>query len=416
MNRWNRIIPAAFVMYTIAYMDRTNFSLAIPSLQREFGLSAQHAALASGVFFAGYVLFQVPGGYLAQIWSAKRLIFWSLLVWGAGATMCGLSTSLNELLVYRFLLGIGEAGVWPATIVLLAHWFEPHERARANGYWVLCQPAAIVMSSPLSGWLLDHYNWRTMFIVEGLFPVLFAVMWWWAVEDKPSLAKWSTDKDVPPFPVEKRAPGAKKASNFEFLLDRNVWVFLSLNLLFACGAYGMLIWLPTAIKSLGVKNNTLVGVLTAMPYLFAGVGAVYNSRHSDRLRERRWHAAIPCMVAGVALGAGFVMSGTAPAVSLLLLCITGAGIYASIGPKWALMTEILPKQTAGMALGLVNGVGNLGGFGGPYVVGVLKDSTKSFTAGFVFLAISLIGAGMLMLLLAKPAIATPELALEKQSA
>jgi MFS family permease len=123
MNRWNRIIPAAFLMYTIAYIDRTNFSIAIPSLQREFHLSASQAGLASGIFFAGYFLSQMPGGYLAQVWSAKRFIFWALLFWGAAASLCGLSRSTAELLIFRFFLGVGEGGGWPATIVLLANWF-----------------------------------------------------------------------------------------------------------------------------------------------------------------------------------------------------------------------------------------------------------------------------------------------------
>src|SRR6266481_2810678 len=195
MNRWNRIIPAAFLMYTIAYIDRTNFSLAIPSLQHEFNLTSSQAGLASGVFFAGYFLSQMPGGYLAQIWSCKRVIFWALLFWGLAATLCGFSHSLVELLIYRFALGIGEGVVWPATVMLLANWFPPEERARANGYWVLCQPVAIVLSNPLSGWLLDHYNWRAMFIVQGLLPILFAAVWWRAVEDQPSEAAWVSHEE-----------------------------------------------------------------------------------------------------------------------------------------------------------------------------------------------------------------------------
>jgi MFS family permease len=401
-NRWNRIIPAAFLMYTIAYIDRTNFSLAIPYLRKEFSLSAGEAALASGIFFAGYVLFQIPGGYMAQKWSAKRVIFWSMLVWGTAATLCGFAGSLQELLVYRFLLGVGEGGVWPATIVLLANWFVPQERARANGYWVLCQPAAIITSSPLSGWLLDHSDWRMMFIVQGLLPIFFAFVWWWAVEDKPSLAKWTRDPDVPPFPESSSTTSEARPSQWEFLRDRNVLTFLVLNLAFGCGAYGLLIWLPSAIRSLGVENNLLIGILTAMPYVFAGFGAVLNSRLSDRARERRWHAATPCVIAGLALICGFLLSSRVPALGLLLLCTTGAGIYATLGPKWALMTEILPRRTAGVALGLVNGVGNIGGFLGPYAVGALHDSTQSFAAGFVFLSLCLIVSGIMMLLVAKP--------------
>jgi MFS family permease len=341
----------------------------------------------------------MPGGYLAQVWSAKRLIFWSLLFWGAAACMCGLSRSINELLVWRFFLGIGEGGVWPATIVLLANWFAPGERARANGYWVLCQPAAIISSSPLSGWLLDHYDWRMMFLVQGLFPVVFAVMWWWAVEDRPSQARWAKEVDVEVFQALRSSGGDTALSKFAFLRGRNVWLFLILSFSFSCGAYGLLIWLPSAIRSLGSRSNLMIGILTALPYVFAGVGAVWASRSSDRKQERRWHVAAPSILAGVALIAGFLSSSTLPVVSLLLLCLTGAGIYASLGPKWALMTEILPKQSGGVALGLINGVGNVGGFAGPYMVGALRDATRSFTAGFIFLSSCLILAGVLVLFL-----------------
>ena len=134
MNRWNRIIPAAFLMYTIAYIDRTNFALAMPSLQKEFHLDSGMAGIAAGIFFVGYVLFQMPGGYLAQVWSAKKFIFWALLIWGGFATLCGFAQTYQQLLIFRFLLGVGEGGVWPATVVLLSNWFAPEERARANGY------------------------------------------------------------------------------------------------------------------------------------------------------------------------------------------------------------------------------------------------------------------------------------------
>jgi MFS family permease len=396
MNRWNRIIPAAFLMYTIAYADRTNFALAISALQREFHITSGQAALASGIFFAGYFLSQMPGGYLAQVWSAKRFIFWSLLVWGAAATLCGFAHSMRDLLILRFCLGLGEGGVWPATIVLLASWFEPHERARASGYWVLCQPAAIVASSPLSGWLLDHYNWRVMFIVEGLFPVLFAAMWWWAVEDRPSAARWARERDPEPFQAAPKTSRSARRSRFSFLWSRDVILFLILSLSFSCGAYGLLIWLPSAIRSLGTGNNLLIGIFTALPYLFAGVGAVWNSRRSDRTRERKWHTGLASITAGIALILGFLCSAKSPGLGLLLLCITGAGIYASIGPKWALMTELLPKESAGVALGLINGFGNFGGFAGPYIVGILRDSTGSFSAGFVFLSAALVLAGVLV--------------------
>jgi len=380
MNRWNRIIPAAFMMYTIAYIDRTNFSLAIPALQREFGLAAGGAGVAAGVFFLGYVLFQMPGGYLAQRWSAKRFIFCALLVWGAFATLCGFAQSYSQLLIYRFLLGVGEGGVWPATVVLLSNWFPPEERARANGYWVVCQPVAILVAGPLSGWLLDRYDWRMMFIVQGVLPLFYAAIWWWAVEDHPP--DTSLARQIPPTPTD-----------FAFLRHRPVLILAAMGFAFACGAYGLLMWLPSAIRALGVRDNLTVGLLSGLPYLFAVFGAIYNSRHSDRKNERYWHVAVPCLVAGTALLASALWN--VPLAGLVLVCVTATGIYAAIGPMWALMSELVPKGSAGVSLGLINALANLGGLAGPYIIGVLHDRTASFLPGIIFVSGCLVTAGLL---------------------
>jgi len=394
-------------MYTIAYIDRTNFSLAIPSLQREFHLNAQLAGMAAGVFFFGYFLFQIPGGFLAQIWSAKRFVFWALLIWGAFATLCGLARTSGQLLFFRFCLGLGEGGVWPATVVLLANWFPREERARANGYWVLCQPLAIVVSGPLSGWLLDQYNWRVMFIVQGILPIVFAAVWWWAVEDRPGQAAWlsSSERQDIEFRLNNSVPNSTPGSPsglWHFLRNRNIQLFIVLDIAFACGAYGLLMWLPSAIRAIHARSNLEVGILAAFPYVFACVGSVYNSRHSDRTNERRWHVAIPCIVAGVSLLLGATAGSRMPLIVIGLLSITGFGIYASIGPMWALLTEIVPPQSAGIALGLINGLANLGGFVGPFLVGALRDATGSFYSGFIFLSACLIAAGVFAILLRAP--------------
>jgi len=398
MNRWNRIIPAAFLMYTIAYIDRTNFSIAMPSLQKEFGLDSSSTGMAAGIFFIGYVLFQMPGGYLAQVWSAKRFIFWALLVWGIFATLCGLAQSYEQLLVFRFLLGVGEGGVWPATVVLLSNWFAPEERARANGFWVVCQPIAVIISSPLSGYLIEHYSWRAMFIVQGILPLFFAALWWWAVEDRPEEATWAKEEQSSTARVVTE-PVHSSGGRWSFLRYREVWLLVILDLAFACGAYGMLMWLPSTIRSLGLKDNLLIGLLSGFPYVFAVAGSIYNSKQSDRKGERRFHVAIPCIGAGIALICGFIASEHIPALGLFLICLTAAGIYAAIGPMWALMTEIVPKQSAGLSLGLINGAANLGGLAGPYMVGSLHDSSSSFLPGFLFLGGSLITSGLFTLLL-----------------
>jgi MFS family permease len=400
MNRWNRIIPAAFVMYTVAYIDRTNFALAIPSLQQEFGLRAGQAGWAAGVFFLGYLLLQMPGGHLAQVWSAKKFITAALLFWGVFATACGLAQSLDQLLVFRFLLGVGEGGVWPATVVLLANWFAPHERARANGYWVLCQPVAIAISSPLSGWLIDHYGWRAMFIVQGMLPIVFAALWWWAVADRPSEASWASidDKKVE---TAKRALPVAEGERWAFLRNRDVWVLMIMDFAFACGAYGLLMWLPTAIRATGIANNLVIGVISGIPYFFAMLGAIYNSRRSDRVGERRKHVAVPCLLAGACLIAG-TLAGDAMLLRLVLVSATATGVYAALGPMWALMSETVPQRTAGLSLGLINAVANLGGLAGPYMGGAARDWTNSFQASFGLFGVLLMLAGVLTLLVRTP--------------
>ena len=167
-ERWLRIIPVAFIMYTIAFIDRTNISLALPSMARELHMTSTQAGDAAGIFFWGYLLLQIPGGHLAQRWSAKRFVSILLVLWGVCSVGCGLVRTTHEFWIMRFLLGVAEGGVWPATLVLLSHWFPRPERARANAYWMLCLPVAVIVSSPVSGWILGRWNWRVLLIAEGL--------------------------------------------------------------------------------------------------------------------------------------------------------------------------------------------------------------------------------------------------------
>ena len=262
---------------------------------------------------------------------------------------------------------------------------------------MLCQPVAIVISSPLSGLLLDNYNWRVMFIVQGLLPILFAAVWWRAIEDRPSEAAWLSESERRD--IESRLPISKLTARttenrWSFLQDRNVQLFIVLDITFACGAYGLLMWLPTALRSLHTSSNLALGLVAGLPYVFACFGSVYNSRHSDRARERRWHVAVPCVIAGVSLMLSATAGAQFPVLAVALLCITGAGVYAAIGPMWAMLTEIIPPASTGIGIGLINGLANLGGFAGPFVVGALRDWTTNFYSGFLFLSGCLIVAGL----------------------
>ena len=193
-RRWLRIIPVALVMYTISYVDRTNISLAldptISSMMRDLFMDDRMKGEAAGIFFFGYVLLQIPGGYWATRWSARKIISLFLISWGVCAVGCGLARTFRQFEVMRFLLGVAESGVFPATLVLLANWFPRSERARANAYWTLCQPLAVAASAPFTGWLLGAYGWQKMLILEGMLPFLWLPVWWFCIRDHPREAKW----------------------------------------------------------------------------------------------------------------------------------------------------------------------------------------------------------------------------------
>ena len=193
-QRWLRIIPVALIMYTISYVDRTNISLAldpkISTMMHDLAMDDRIKGYVAGIFFLGYVLLQMPGGHWAGSWSAKKLISILLVAWGVCAVGCGLTKTYGQFGVMRFLLGVAESGVYPATLVLLAHWFPRAERARANAYWCLCQPLAVVASAPVTGMLLGMYGWQKMLILEGALPFLWLPIWWLFISDHPAEAKW----------------------------------------------------------------------------------------------------------------------------------------------------------------------------------------------------------------------------------
>jgi MFS family permease len=193
--RWTRIIPIAFVMYTIAFIDRTNISLALPRISHDLHLDPQQAGTVAGIFYWGYLALQIPGGHLAKWWSPKKFISVLLVAWAIFAVGCGFARTYHELLLLRLLLGVAESGVFPATLILLSHWFSRGERARANALWFVCLPGAVILSAPFSGWMLDHWGWRTMLIAEGALPLAWLAVWLALIQDHPEGAKWLPQKE-----------------------------------------------------------------------------------------------------------------------------------------------------------------------------------------------------------------------------
>jgi MFS family permease len=404
-GRWLHVIPVAFVMFTIAYIDRTNISMALPSMSRDLHMTSTQAGGAAGVFFWGYLFLQIPGGYLAEHWSAKRVVSVLLVAWGICSAACGLVQSARQLYVIRFLLGVAEGGVWPATLVLFASWFPRKERARANGYWMLCQPVALIFSAPLSGWILRHWSWRALLVWEGVLPFAWLLIWWRFMDDHPHQARWidRAEREYLESTLRQEASELAPAvptTGYRTLLSARVWLLTLIYFLANCSHYGYLFWLPSLLKNVSQSTSDVtIGFVFAIPYLLAGVGMVMNSRHSDLRMERRWHVAVPYAVAGVFLLLAILLRESALVVSLALLCVAGMGTYGALGPFWALITETFGRGRSGLAMGLINALGALGGYFGPVAVGYLTARTGSFLFSFGALALGLLISSLLTLLL-----------------
>jgi len=428
-ERWLQVILVAFVMYTIAFIDRTNISVALSSISRDLHMDPAQAGSAAGVFFWGYLVLQIPGGYLARRWSAKWFVAILLIAWGACSVGTGLVRTGQQFWTMRLLLGVTEGGVWPAVLVLLANWFPRDERARANGFWMLCLPLAVIVASPLSGWILGHWNWRVLLVSEGSFPFLWLLVWLWRIHDHPHQAHWisAAERDHLERTLQREAAEIEQAEAMEraslnsstsgmldarlaesgpvelpmwrALLGPQVLLMCGVYFLLNTGNYGYLFWLPTAMEKARQLSHLLVGWLFAVPYVITGVGMVLNSKHSDRRRERRLHVALPLGIGGLVLLAGVVTARFSVALSFPLIAVIGAGSYGALGPFWAIPTETLPRRVAGPAMGMVNALGNLGGYFGPLLVGSISKHTGSLTLAFSLLAAALIAGGALGLLL-----------------
>jgi sugar phosphate permease len=398
-ERWVRIIPVAFIMYTIAFIDRTNISLAKPWIVRELNLTPTQAGSIDGVFFWGYLVLQIPGGYLASRWSAKKFVSLLLVAWGACSVLCGLARTGRELWMMRLLLGVAEGGVWPAVLVLLSHWFPRAERARANAYWMLCLPVAVVVSSPVSGWILGRWNWRVLLVAEGLLPILWLVIWLAFMDDHPQQAHWISSGEREHLDaILAREGGSLKPSGripiLKALASPLVLAMVGVYFLLNVGNYGYLFWLPTALKSIRGVSSFVLGLLYAIPYIITAAGMVVVSRHSDRHHERRWHVAGALAWGGMLLLAGVALSKVNPLLSFACLCLAEGGSYGALGPFWAIPTETMPAAVSGSAMGLINALGNLGGYFGPLAVGYLNGRTGNFVVAFGVLGAGLLAGGI----------------------
>ncbi|MDQ6900580.1 MAG: MFS transporter [Candidatus Dormibacteraeota bacterium] len=400
-QRRQRLIPLAFITYTFAYLDRSNYSIgAAGGLVKSLHITPGTAGLLGALFFLGYFFFQIPAAHYAETGSVKRLIFWSLIGWGIFAAAQGVIPSVPLLMVDRFLLGVVEAVVLPCMLIFLAHWFTSPERGRANTFLILGNPVTVLWLSAVSGYLIQATSWQWMFIVEGLPAVVWAFVFRWLADDRPSDAAWLD-------PAEKRAIETQLAAEqrtlpavsgyWEAFRRPTVIILSAQYLLWSVGVYGLVFWLPTIIKAGSHQGIGNTGALSAVPYLLAVILMLVVSYFSDRSGRRVPYVWPFLFLGGIAFYASYLVGTSSFLVSFVLLIIVGGAIYSPYGPFFALISELLPQNVSGAAMALINSFGALGGFVGTYAVGLLIGSTHGQGGAFVFLAACLIAAGLLML-------------------
>jgi sugar phosphate permease len=405
-RRWYRIIPIVFITYSFAYLDRANFGFAAAGgMAHDLHISTGLLSLLGSLFFLGYFFFQVPGAHYAANKSAKKLIFWSLLFWGALAMATGLVSNVKILIIIRFLLGVVESAVMPALLILLSHWFTRSERSRANTFLILGNPVTVLWMSVLSGYLVHAIGWRGMFVMEGLPAIIWAFYWWKRIKDRPANAGWLTDEEKQhlQFQLNQEQQRIKPVKNYLEAFKSRTVVLLSLQ--YACwsiGVYGFVLWLPSIIKVAPHMDMVETGWLSSVPYMLAIIAMVSTSYFSDKTLNRKlfiW----PFLLIGALAFYGSYLTGTSHFwLSFLLLVIAGGAMYAPYGPFFAVITEVLPRNVAGVSLALINSMGALGSFLGAYIVGYLNGATGGFGASYIFMAIALFIAALLTIIAVKP--------------
>ncbi len=397
-QRWLRIIPLALIMYTVAYIDRTNVNLIldpkISSMMKDLAMNDEMKGQAIGIFFYGYLLLQIPGSILASRWSARKTISICLFAWGISAALCGLASSIGQFEWMRFFLGMSESAVFPATAVLLTQWFPRAERARANSLWLLCQPIAIAGTGPITGYLLDHYQWQKTFFIEGALPFLFLPFWWFYIRDHPREANWISpaERDHLETTLSAEAAELQPAQPIPWyvrLRHPSIFVMVALYFFHNCAAYGCSGFFTSTLDSRSF-TGLQKGVFYAVPYILTAFLMVINSWHSDKTGERRGHVAIAYFVSGTSLILS-VVTREHFWVSYGFLCFAIPGPYVAMCPFWTIPAETLPPAALAMVVGLVNAFGNLGGYVGPRFTGWVKNETNSTAIPFIAL-----GVGMLL--------------------
>ncbi|QPE17132.1 MFS transporter [Providencia rettgeri] len=404
-SRWWRIMPIVFITYSLAYLDRANYSFAAAAgINADLGITKGMSSLLGSLFFLGYFFFQIPGAIYAEKRSVRKLIFACIFLWGLFASLTGMVSNIPMLVIIRFSLGVVEAAVMPAMLIYISNWFTQSERSRANTFLILGNPVTVLWMSVLSGYLIQAFGWREMFIIEGVPAILWAFFWWRTARDKPNQVNWlsQSEKETLDKILSDEQKNIKPVRNYrEAFKSRNVILLCAQYFCWSIGVYGFVLWLPSIIRGASNLGVVETGWLSAVPYLAATMAMILVSWASDRMHNRKLFVWPMLLLGAVCFLGSYLLGSTNFWFSYTLLVIAGAAMYAPYGPFFAIIPEMLPKNVAGGAMALINSMGALGSFFGSWFVGYLNGATGSPSASYMFMGIALL-ASVFFTLIVKP--------------
>lgn len=402
-----RLMPFLILLFVIAYIDRVNLGYAALQMTGDLGFTAEIFGFGAGIFFLGYFLLEVPGSLLIETSSARKWLARIIISWGILAVLMGFIQNATQFYIARFLLGAAEAGFFPGIIVYLSHWFRNRDRAKAVAMFMSALPVSNIIGAPLSGLILGlNYfglpGWRWVFVLEGIPAVILGIVTIFYLTDRPEDAAWLAEDErswiVAELEGEKQNKKAVRTYTvWQAFRHRNVILLAAAYLCSVTCIYGFTFWLPTILKGLSGFTDLQTSIISVLPYSVGLVAMLVVGWSSDQTGERRWHAALSL----TAVSVGLFLSALAldnVLLALAMFCVAGAGLYSYLPAFWALPSSFLTESAAAASIGLINSIGNLGGFAGPFIVGYLNTKTSTFYSGVIYLAGSaLLGAVLILM-------------------
>jgi D-galactonate transporter len=401
-----RLIPFLVLAYFLAYLDRVNLGFAALTMNAELKFSPTVFSWGAGIFFIGYFIFEVPSNLALEKFGASRWIARIMVTWGIISALMASVSGVWSFYGLRFLLGVAEAGFFPGIILYLTYWYPAEYRARFLAAFAIAVPVSTVIGAPISGLLLGLdgllglKGWQWLFIIEGIPSVVLGIITWFYLTDRPEKADWLTPAQKAWLSSKLESEIAAKQAAQHLSLGQALASpkVLTLSLIyfgFVAALYGMQFWLPQIVKAFGF-SNAQTGFVTAVPYLFGTVAMILSARHSDATRERVMHVGAPLLLTAVALGVCGYMDN--PYVTMVALTVAAIGIFGTFAVFWTLPTAWLSGTAAAGAIALINSIGNLAGFGGPYLIGWVKEATGSTSTGLLVLAVLPLIGGLMVFL------------------